>query len=286
MITQDFTVNIDDKEVVLTIMTPSSADSKEANKVYNTAFTEALQSKAVVRARLDDLLVDQGLWDTNKQQQFDTVQREILDGEKRLAKGGIPLKEARQIALEMRDARNKLRDLISVKTNLDTMTAEGQADNAKFNYLVYACTVYKDTKKKFFNNYAEYQEKSNTPQAVKAAQTLANVIYGLDTNYEEKLPENKFLKQYKFVDDKLRLVNKDGQLIDLDGRRINEAGKLINDAGQPIDRFGNLLTDTGDYDVSFSPFLDDDGKPVGEATVTEPANKPVVAQTEEAKPTL
>ena len=34
-----------------------------------------------------------------------------------------------------------MRDLISVRTSLDNHSAEGQADNARFNYLVSACGV-------------------------------------------------------------------------------------------------------------------------------------------------
>ena len=271
---RDFKVTVDGKEVELCIVSPSAADQKEANKIYNSAFTEALQAKAVVRARLDDLLVDQGLWDQNRQQQFETLQRLLLDGEKKLAKGGISLKDAKTIALEMRENRIKLRDLISVKTSLDTHTAEGQADNAKFNYLVYACTVYKDAKNKFFASYNDYLERSSQEVAILAAQNLANMIYGLEANYEEKLPENKFLKDYKFIDNQLRLVDKQGRLVDIQGRLINEDGKLINEQGQLVDRYGNLLKEDGEYDVAFSPFLDDDGNPVIEQADTPAEKKP------------
>lgn len=262
MKSKDFTVMIDGKDVELSIVSPSLKDQKEAGKIYNNAFTEALKSRAVVRARLDDLLVDQGLWDDNKQQKFDTLQKEVLDGEKRLAKGGISLKEAREIAIQMKNVREEIRDLISVKTNLDTHTAEGQADNAKFNYLVYACTVYKGTQNKYFKSYEDYIERSGEPASILAAQKLANMIYGLEEDYESKLPENKFLKQYKFVDDQLRLINKEGKLIDEKGRLVDEKGRLINEKGELIDRFGNVLTEDGDYDVEFSPFLDDNGNPI------------------------
>ena len=270
---RDFTVDVNEKELALTVIMPSSKDQKEAGKVYNTAFTEALKSKAVVRARLDDLLVDQGLWDETKQQKFDTLQKEIFEAEKKLAKGGISLQEARDIALDMRKNREEIRDLISVKTNLDVHTAEGQADNAKFNYLVYACTVYKDNKNKFFNSYEDYLERSSELVAIKAAQNLANMIYGLEADYESKLPENKFLKNYKFIDDKLRLINKDGKLVDIKGRLVDENGRLINEEGRFVDRYGDLITEDGDYYVKFSPFLDEDGNAV---VINEESNESVV----------
>jgi hypothetical protein len=262
MKSREFTVTVNDTEKTVVVNSPSSNDQKEANKVYNTAFTDALKSKAVVRARLDDLLVDQGLWDDSKQLKFEELQRKILENEKELAKGGISLSQARKLALEMRENRSELRELISVKTNLDTHTAEGQADNARFNFLVSACSFYKDGNKKVFNNYEDYLNRQNEKVSIKAAQTLANMIYGLDNDYENNLPENQFLKNYNFVDEKLRLIDKEGRLVDSDGRLLNEDGRFINEQGEFIDKYGNLLNEDGEYKVEFTPFLDDEGNPV------------------------
>lgn len=262
MNTRTFTALVDGQTKELMVRAPSLQDQREATKYYNQTFSEALKAKAVVRAKLDDLLVDQGLWDGFKQAKFTQLQSEILEGERKLAKGGIALKQAKDIALNMKKKREDLRDLISVKTTLDTHTAEGQADNARFNYLVSACTVYKDNNQPYFKNYEDYNNRSSDPVAILAAQNLAGMLYGLDNDYEDKLPENKFLKQYKFVDDKLRLINKDGRLVDENGKLIDENGRFVNEAGQFVDKDGNLVDQDGDYIVEFQPFLDEDGKPV------------------------
>jgi hypothetical protein len=263
MKTRTFNITVDNnKDITLAVRSPSLQDQREATKVYNQAFSEALKAKAVVRAKLDDLLVDQGLWDDSKQTRFNRLQSSILENERKLARGGISLNDAKVVAIEMKRLRAELRDLISVKTNLDTHTAEGQADNARFNYLVSACTVYNDSKKPYFNSYEEYLNKSGDTVSILAAQHLAGMLYGLDNDYEEKLPENKFLKQYKFVDDKLRFINKEGKLVDEDGRLLDENGRFINDKGEYVDKDGNLVTLEGEYVVEFKPFLDDSGKPI------------------------
>jgi hypothetical protein len=292
MKTRTFTAFVDGKNREMMVRSPALNDQKEATKVYNQTFSEALKAKAVVRAKLDDLLVEQGLWDGVKQAKFTELQSNILEGERKLAKGGISLSEAKKIALDMRKTREELRELISVKTNLDTHTAEGQADNARFNYLVSACTVYNDTNAPYFKNFEEYNNKSADPVAILAAQNLANMLYGLDNDYEEKLPENKFLKQYKFVDTKLRLINKEGKLVDEKGRLIDENGRFINEAGQFIDKDGNLVNEEGDYVIEFSPFLDDDGKPVvvessekNEKTEDKPKEKDKEVETASVKTT-
>jgi hypothetical protein len=234
----------------------------------------------VVRAKLDDLLEDQGLWNDDKQAKFTSLQRELLDGEKRLAKGGFSLNEAKDLAIKMKSVRDEIRDLISVRTSLDNHSAEGQADNARFNYLVSVCVVYSDNKEPYFRNMEDYLNRATEEVALLGAQNLANMIYGLDNDYETNLPENKFLKKFRFVDDKLRLIDKKGRLVDADGRLIDESGRFIDEEGNFVDKYGNRVTSDGDYIVEPQPFLDDNGNPIvledekkDEPTKTEPTTE-------------
>jgi hypothetical protein len=262
MITKPFTVTTNDEELKLAIRSPSVSDRKESDKVYNQAFSDAVRSRAIVRAKIDDVLKEQGLWDDHKQTELDKLQSEILIRERKLAEGGIKLSEAKNLAIEIKDLRGQIRELISVKMSLDNNTAEGQADNARFNYLVSACTVYENSNQPYFRNMEDYLERSTSDVAIKAAQILANMIYGLDNDYEANLPENKFLKQYKFIDQKLRLINKEGKLVDKDGRLVDESGRYIDENGNYVDKNGFRVDEKGEYITESKPFLDDDGKPV------------------------
>ena len=262
MKTKTFKVEIDGVEKEYLVRSPTLENQREAQKVYNQAFTDAIKSKSVVRAKLDDLLEDQGLWNTEKQAKFTELQRELLDGEKRLAKGGFSLNEAKDLAIKMKSVRDEIRDLISVRTSLDNHSAEGQADNSRFNYLVSVCLVYNDTKQPVYKNMEEYLNSSTEKVAILGAQNLANMLYGLDNDYESNLPENKFLKKFKFIDEKLRLVDKKGRLIDKEGRLIDESGRFINEEGDFVDKFGNKVDKDGEYVVDSEPFLDDDGNPI------------------------
>jgi hypothetical protein len=273
-----FKCEVDGQEKEFDIKTVTLNDQRESQKIYNQAFSDAVKSGSIVRARLDDLLTQQGLWNDNKEKEFRTIQKELADLDKVLAKGGISLKQAKQSAVKMKKLREDMRDLISVKTNLDTHTAEGQADNARFNYLVSVCVVYKDTKKPYFNSYEDYLNRASELVAILGAQKLASIMYGLDSDFEKKLPENKFLLKYKLVNDNLEYVDSKGRLVDEDGRLINEDGRFINEQGQFIDKDGNLVDDTGEFVVDFTPFTDDDGKPIvvdNNETQTEPQSSEV-----------
>lgn len=267
MATKDFTVNIDGQDVEFIVRSPTLNDQREAQKVYNQAFTDAVTSGSVVRAKMDDLLKEQGLWNEKKEDEFKSLQKELLDNEKKLVKGGIKLVEAKQLAIKMQELRDTMRQLISNRTSLDNHSAEGQADNSRFNYLASACILRKADNSRYFANLEEYLNKGDDPVAIAGAQTLASMLYGLDSNYEKNLPENKFLTKYKFVDDKLRFVNSDGKLVDREGRLINEDGRFIDKDGNLIDKFGNRVDANGDFVVESQPFLDDSGNPIVEAKI-------------------
>jgi hypothetical protein len=178
MITDNFTLFVDGKDQEFLIKSPTLADQREAQKVYNQAFSDAVKSGCIVRARMDDLLKEQGLWDDNKQQRLNTLQQQLMDNEKTLAKGGISIKTAKEVAISMKKLREEIRELISVRTNLDNHTAEGQADNARFNYLIASCLVYNTTKEKYFKSYEEYLARAAEPVAIKSAQQLwLNILH-------------------------------------------------------------------------------------------------------------
>jgi hypothetical protein len=216
MNTRTFKTKVDDKEIEFLVRAPSLAEQREGQKVYNQAFSDAVKAKAIVRARMDDLLEEQGLWDSSKQAKLTELQQIILDNERALAKGGIPLKKAKSIALELKRLRVAFREVIAERTAYDNNTAEGVADNARFDYLVSVCILDPSTETPVFKNIDDYNERGAEPWAIKAAGELANFLYNLDPNYEKNLPENEFLKKFRFTDSEGRLVNKEGHLISVD----------------------------------------------------------------------
>lgn len=270
----NFKVVHEGNEVELTVKSPSPKNQRESQKAYNRAFSDALNSGSIVRARLEDVMKDQKLWDDKKETEYQTIQKNILERERILAKGGISLKQAKTQALEMQKLRNDLKELITERTTLDAHTAEGQADNAKFNFLVSSCVVYKETNKPFFEGYEDYLKRGVEPAAIIGAQKLANMLYGLDDDFEKNLPENKFLHDYKFVDEELRPINSEGRLVDNEGRLIDEYGRFINDKGDRVDIEGNPLDEDENYTFEFSPFLDDNGKPIANDDKESPKPKP------------
>jgi hypothetical protein len=268
-------------DVTVLVKKPNRKDLNDSQIAYNKAWRKSLEEKAILRQKLNDYLIEQGVWSDAKQKQYEEFIRKINDKELVLKKGGIPLKKAKSIALELKRLRADFRELISERTSYDNHTAEGSADNARFDYLVSVCVLDPSTKKPVFANLDDYNERGSESWAVKAAGELANFLYNLDPNYEKSLPENTFLNKFKFTDSEGRLVNKEGHLISIDEegveRLIDDQGYFVAYDESGIQYFVNRSGEkiVRDEDIVEAPFLDDDGNPVSlEAEIVEEQSEP------------
>lgn len=225
-----------------------------AQNIYNRAFREGVEAKALMRASLDKHMKDQGLWSDQKDNEYQDMIKKIAELEFKLNSGGLKVSEGKAIALELSKIRGELLQLISVKNSMDNLTAEGMAENKRFNYLVSACIIDYLTNKPVFSSYEDYVENKDSELARKAAAHFAEFLYGVRPDYEESLVEYKFLKRFKFIDEKGRFIDKEGKLIDSDGNYINDEGYRVDKDGNRIDINGNPVLEVT---VETAEFMED-----------------------------
>ena len=254
------TKTMDDKDAVIVVFKPSAKQLRDAQIVASNTFAELVKSKTMVRAKLDEYMVEQGLWDDKKEQELKDLSKKINEGERKLAAGGaggFKKSEARQLALDMRDWRVRQTELLTSRRQLDEWTVEGQVENTRFDYLVSVCSNWQD-KKPIFESLENYRDRATEPYAVAAAEALAEMMYKIDDKWIYDLPENKFLQSNKFVDEELRLINKDGKLVNREGKLINKEGRFIDEAGKFVDVNGNPVDEQGNAVVEFVEFAPED----------------------------
>ena len=285
----------DGNEVKVLVIRPTPQDYRDSQIAYNKTFREALDSGAFLRQKLNDFMVDQGIWNEKKQQKYEKFMSDIAEQEDLLKGGGIRLSRGKKVALKLKELRVNFRDLLAERNALDTNSVEGQADNARFAALVRLCVCDPVTRKAFFKTGDQasaeslmidekaYDAQADQPWVVEAAAELANMIYELDPSYDQNLTENLFLKEFKFVDKELEPINSDGHHVDEDGRLINKDGRFIayrtdkgykdrdpekvyfvNKDGEEVNEEGVKLTL-----LKRKPFLDDDDKPIKESSTAK-----------------
>lgn len=260
-----FTFEVGDKEEELAIRKPTAQEVNEGQKEYMKAWREAYDSGAFMRVKMKEILESQGVWGPEKEVKFRELTSEIARLEKEFHDGGLKSKfystqdgKPTGKALELRKLRRERRELQVAQLEGNDHTIEGRAENKQFNFLLSQCLVYNKTGKKFWANYEDFINRLSEPVAMEALKHFNTLMYGLDEDFEGKLPENKFLKQFGYVDEKYRLVNKDGNLIDEEGRLINESGQYVNESGQVVDILGNPISEDGEYVGEQKPFIDDE----------------------------
>jgi len=247
------TVKVGDTQVEIYVSKPTNEVNREAEIIRTKTWTKCATEGIPTKKQLEKILIDNGSWDNNKKLEEIKLGQEILELERKLYHGDgnrkPKLSEGRNIAIQIRQKRFQLRQLIAEKIQLEEMSAENLADNAKFDFLVANCTFYKDGKK-VYSSFEDYNNKSADEIAFAAASLLARMMYNMDNDFEKQLPENKFLLQYKLVNDELSLIDpEEGFTVDLEGNRIDADGYYINEKGERIDSEGNLLKEDGLYEL-------------------------------------
>lgn len=270
-------------KVKVVVRKPTNKVSGEAQRIGAKVWTDCIRDGIMTKKELEVVMKSNGMWDKAKQEAQDTIIAELRDLEKKLYLGKkgskMKLSQAKDIAFEMRKKRLELRDLLAQKIELEGNTAESLSENAKFDYLVANCTFYENGKN-VYNSVEEYNDKSEDPIAFSAAATLAALMYSLDKDFEEKLPENQFLIKANLVNDDLALVNKDGNRVDTEGRLINDLGQYIDSDGNRVDIDGHPLDADGNY-IPQLTYTHENGKAVKLAV--EPKKETVPEETEEAE---
>ncbi len=229
------------------VIKPITAEqSVEAQKVYNKSFKRAIEEGAILKKSLEDHMRRQGLWDDSKQAEYEELLKSSADIEYKIKSGFY--KKASQLrdkGLELKKLRGDLASLMLVRNSMDANTADGQADNERFFYLISICVLDYKTQKPVYTSLRDYMEKAETPLAVYAAKEYANFMYSLDDNYQDKLIENKLLKR-------LGLLNEKNELVNSEGHRVDAEGNLVDEDGSRIDAEGNRI------DINNNPIIEDD----------------------------
>lgn len=258
-------VGPDGKDVNYVVKYPTRQQQHGATLASIRAFNEAKEAGAIPRECLNQYMMEQGLWDKEKQERLEKLSIDLNEGERQLARGGVTKdgkkftkEEAKKLAVNMRIWRIEQLLLLSKSRELDKFTLESQADNAKFDYLVSECTFTEDGDR-VFDSLEDYISRSEEKYAIKAAVELSNMLYDMDDDYEKNKPENKFLLKFGFArEEDLHLINKDGHLVDAEGRLVNDKGRLVDKDGNLIDIYGKRVDEEGDPIEDFVPFEDDE----------------------------
>jgi len=272
MIKQDILINtqdIDGKPLRLTLQRITNKIAQMANNLYNIKIAKLIKEgsetgeRLMLRSELEEHLNKSGIWTDKDSAKVEKFSIEIRARELLLKKGGLKLDVARIIAVEMGQMRSDLLVLVAKRQQFDSTTIESVAENYRFDGLVVACTLYHGTNNQYFKNHDDYLERGDERAAIDVSSKMAEILYGYDPEFSQKLFENRWLKEAGYIDKNGRYTNRDGKYVNEKGKLVNLDGKYINNSGELIDLNGNKINLFGEYVINNpKPFIDENGNKV------------------------
>lgn len=244
--------NAKGEAVVCFVRRPNSKDFKEAKLYSNAGVAKSIKSGSfLTRSQTTQTLKDQGIWGDAQEQELKELAEKVdvltqclhtglnLDGSR------MKKSQGKDMSIEVIDLRNKQLQLLSKVNELDNFTIEAQAENDEFDYLFSVCLLDEEGNK-VFESVDQYKEKAaDEPYYFTAASELQGIIYGFRKPEEimKERIEYKFLTQYKFINDKLQLIDADGNLVDRSGKPVPKEDSDVNNKVEDSSSVGEFLDD-------------------------------------------
>jgi methionyl-tRNA synthetase len=194
-------IKVEDK--VYVVKKPGVKEINAAKKFSSVKFREYLQEGMMLRDELNDVLDKRAYWTEEKKNRLKEVTEKIESNVEELKKK-LSKEKKKELAIQTKYLRTIFNLLSSQQNEVYKHTVETRVDDDYFDYLLSEC-VYTESGEKVYSSFEDYQERSTEELAVKAANKLAEIIYGLDPNWQEKLPENEILKSLDLLDDEMNI---------------------------------------------------------------------------------
>ena len=250
----EFTIQEENgKEIKLAIRRPQYDDIDEADKVYASKVARSVREKGnkklLLRSEIDSFLRETGVWTEVDEKAVSSVQKEIDECLGKLKKGGIKLSEGRQLCLDINDKRKEVMRIMSKRQIFDDTTIESMAEAERTDYLVYTCTVYADSGQNYWESFDDMKNDKLSQVYRTASIKAMQLVYNVNPDFEKKLPENRWMLKYNFVDEDLNYINrKTKEKVDRSGNPVQPLEDAVQE--QLASLQGEIKEDT--------PFIDDE----------------------------
>ncbi|TXT66128.1 MAG: hypothetical protein BAJALOKI3v1_50128 [Promethearchaeota archaeon] len=236
----EFTVKDNqDKEIKLMVKNITAQELSDADMYYAGRVAEILRNnkqKLLVRSQVDDYLKESGIWTEKDEKAISDIQNTINEKLNILRKGGISKQSGRNITIEVTKLRSKIVEIMRKRQTFDDSTIESIAERDRKDYIIHTCIVDPDTGEKYWETIDDLKNDKLTDIYAKSSDMVDRVIFDFDPDFENKLPEVKWLKKYKFVDDNLRYIDPNT------GEHVDEFGNPL-DESEALNALSNIIGD-------------------------------------------
>lgn len=161
----DFKSVVTGQEVKLMLKEETLDIERKCDAEYHLAYTELMQKGIMPRATLERSMQEKGIWTANDEKKLRDLQGQIVKLQIEL-EGAETHDKGLTVAKSMGELRGQCLRLVEVKANVLSNSCESLADQIRRDaYLAYG-TVYADTGKAVFKDYAEFLRRAGDNEQV------------------------------------------------------------------------------------------------------------------------
>lgn len=201
-------IKVDGKTYI--VKKPEVTEINAAKKFSSVKFSEYVRAGVMLRDELDSILAERGFqkWNKEKEEQLKLLSDKIDENTENMSKKTLAKTKKKELALETRSLRVLFNILKAEQSKVYSHTVENKVDDDYFDFLVSQC-LFDEEGSKVFASFEDYQEKSGEEIALRAAEKLAEMMFGLKEDWQKELLENKILLEQGVINEDLELVEKE-----------------------------------------------------------------------------
>lgn len=183
----------EDKITKYFIEAPTAEDIRGADWQYSKTYTQCLVEGITTSAEMMDILTRRGIIGPEFEQRAMELSRNLAEAIASLD-ATIDVNEKRESAIKVAQAREDLYQWNQRLNGPMNNTAEQISDDARLEYLTSRMVVDSESKK-VWNSYDHYLKEKSQALALRARFEVMLFLQGLDSDFLEKTPEAKAMKE-------------------------------------------------------------------------------------------
>lgn len=214
----------DKRKHVVNIMPPDYKSESAMRIEYAKAYRSAIQQGVATRPSMLELMREEGIWTEKQEDELTslTIQAALIEG---VLREQTEFEEQKKVVLELTNVRNKIYELVNLKTLPLEHTAEQIAEGVKLDYYLATCT-YDDNGVRYFKSHKDFLERRHDTDVQKINDSVIEELSKDNVELLRQLPEHKWLINNKFMDKKGNILDKafEGEL-DSQAEEVEEVAK-------------------------------------------------------------
>lgn len=195
----------DKKKQTVHVMPPNYEAEQAMRIAYAKAYKQSIQQGVATRPSMLELMRKEGVWTDENEDELTSLtvnaallEAALLEQEDRA--------EQKKLVLELSKVRNKIYELVSIKTMPLEFTAEQMAEDVRLDYYISRCT-YDENGTRYFKSHDDFLARRHESDAEKIFSAVVDEMSKSNIDMLRQLPEHQWLIDNKFMD-------KEGNLLD------------------------------------------------------------------------